>query len=364
MPGFKDLSQFVVKNAGHKYVQAFFFMGGFVYDSLTLTRIDRLSDNLILLVYLLLLGLCIVLTGRIQLEKMQQSWILCHQKYIPLVIQFLLGSLFSAYVVFYVHSASWTKTAIFVVILIGLLVANEFLKDRANNIPLLTTLYFFVTMSFTTFFLPVMTGLMNRWLFILGATLSLVPPVLLLGFIYGWQIKKELTDQLRGAIGIGSTFLLLLLFYFLNWIPPVPLALKFGGIYHQVQRQETDYHLTYVAPSWYAFWSKSENPFYYRAGDRVYCFASIFAPVALKTDIVHVWQHYADNKGWQDTGRIGYAVTGGREGGYRGYTYKQTVAPGAWRVHVETSDGRLLGTIRFEIVTSQQDSLKFVTIKK
>ena len=31
---------------------AFFFLAGVTYDSLTLTRIDRLLDNLILLLYL------------------------------------------------------------------------------------------------------------------------------------------------------------------------------------------------------------------------------------------------------------------------------------------------------------------------
>ena len=35
------------------------------YDTLVLTRIDRLRDNLLLLAYLTLLGFLIVLTGRL-----------------------------------------------------------------------------------------------------------------------------------------------------------------------------------------------------------------------------------------------------------------------------------------------------------
>ena len=46
---------------------AFFFFAGVTYDSLTLTRIDRLLDNLILLLYLAILGVLIILTGRFQL---------------------------------------------------------------------------------------------------------------------------------------------------------------------------------------------------------------------------------------------------------------------------------------------------------
>ena len=46
---------------------AFFFFAGVTYDSLTLTRIDRLLDNLILLLYLAVLGVLLILTGRFQL---------------------------------------------------------------------------------------------------------------------------------------------------------------------------------------------------------------------------------------------------------------------------------------------------------
>lgn len=49
-------------------VPVFCFLSGVVYDTFTLTRIDRLQDNLILLVYLLLLGVLIVLTGRLNVD--------------------------------------------------------------------------------------------------------------------------------------------------------------------------------------------------------------------------------------------------------------------------------------------------------
>ena len=42
-----------------------FFFSGVAYDTFTLTRIDRLQDNLILLLYLVALGFLIVLTGRL-----------------------------------------------------------------------------------------------------------------------------------------------------------------------------------------------------------------------------------------------------------------------------------------------------------
>ena len=38
-------------------------------------------------------------------------------------------------------------------------------------------------------------------------------------------------------------------------------------------------------------------------------------------------------------------ISGGREGGYRTYTFKQRLDPGDWRVDVETEDGRVVGQV-------------------
>jgi len=90
---------------------AFFFFAGVTYDSFTLTRIDRLLDNLILLLYLAVLGVLVVLTGRFQLGLVPPppaitSWnalSLVHraQPHLAKGLQFLLGGLFSAYAIFY-----------------------------------------------------------------------------------------------------------------------------------------------------------------------------------------------------------------------------------------------------------------------
>ena len=53
---------------GKPFMPPVFFFSGVTYDTLTLTRIDRLQDNLLLLIYLLLLGVLIVLIGRLGIE--------------------------------------------------------------------------------------------------------------------------------------------------------------------------------------------------------------------------------------------------------------------------------------------------------
>ena len=47
---------------------AVFFLSGVIWDTLTLTRIDRLLDNLVLLFYLVVLGGLIVVSARTDLN--------------------------------------------------------------------------------------------------------------------------------------------------------------------------------------------------------------------------------------------------------------------------------------------------------
>jgi hypothetical protein len=53
--------------------------------------------------------------------------------------------------------------------------------------------------------------------------------------------------------------------------------------------------------------------------------------------------------------RVELPVRGGRGDGYRTYSVKTGIIPGAWRVNVETSSGALLGRLRFNVVTQPTD---------
>jgi len=147
------------------------------------------------------------------------------------------------------------------------------------------------------------------------------------------------------AIGL---IVLLVGFYFLKWIPPVPLSLKFAGAYHKVAKVDEEYQLAFEKAAWYQFFKRSDDPFHGEGPS--YCFTAVFAPVALHTTIFHRWQHRAhDGRGFSMTDRIPITIAGGREKGYRGYTVKQRVVPGDWRVDVETAEGRVIGRVSFRV---------------
>lgn len=336
---------------------AFFFLAGVTYDSLTLTRIDRPLDNLILLLYLAVLGVLVILTGRFQLGLIpytseQTSWnplslVNRAQPHLAKGLQFLLGGLFSAYAIFYSQSASFSTTAIFLGIIVAFLIGNEFLQNRYSSLKMLVSLFALVTLSFFTFFLPVLTGWMNDVVFVTGVLIS--------GFIV-WKVVRLTLQGLpqvsfRTALTISfpacGLLILCTVLYFLNWIPPIPLSLKFGGIYHQIEKIQDEYVLTYEKGPWYAIWKESNH----RVGidAPVSCFSSVFAPVTLQTTIYHHWQWRPvdEPESFMTTDRIPITITGGREKGFRMYTTKNRVQPGDWRVYVETEDGRILGQMTF-----------------
>ena len=336
---------------------AFFFLAGVTYDSLTLTRIDRPLDNLILLLYLTVLGVLVILTGRFQLGLIpsaseHKSWnalSLIHrvQPHFAKALQFLLGGLFSAYAIFYSQSTSFSTTAIFLGLIVVFLIANEFLQTRYSSLKMLVSLFALVTLSFLTFFLPVLTGWMNDVIFLTG--------VLMTGVIV-WKIV-QLTLQGLPHVSFYTAFtisfpalclvILCTVLYFLNWIPPIPLSLKFGGIYHQIEKIHDEYILTYEKGPWYDLWKASNDRVTIDAP--VHCFSSVFAPVTLQTTIYHHWQWRPLDEvaSFTTTDRIPITITGGREKGYRSYTTKHRVQRGEWRVNVETEDGRILGRMKF-----------------
>ena len=331
-----------------------FFFSGVGYDTLTLTRIDRLQDNLLLLIYLLLLGVLIVLTGRLGIEPAPDReqlatlspfarWMLRVRPYYPMAVQFLLGGLFSAYTIFYSRSATLTSTAIFFALLVVLLVGNEFLRDRLSSLRLLVSLYALVCFAFFTFFLPVMTGLMNAAIFLVGAGLSAAVTFRVVQLIY----RNNPDRSKREAVGVTAPAFaligLLVGFYFLNWIPPVPLSMRFGGMYREVQKQDDRFVLSFDR-EWFQVWKRSQNPF--PADEPIYCFTAVFAPVALNTTVYHHWYFRTNSeKPFTHADRIPIKIAGGREGGYRAYTFKQRLDPGDWRVDVETEDGRVVGQV-------------------
>ena len=338
-----------------------FFLGGVAWDSATLNRIDAWFDSFMLLSYLTILGVTIVIALLVHHDRLSVPLLEKHKQWFTPAIQFFMGALFSAYFVFYLQSASFRSgSIIFIVLLVLLLVANEFLQNRLLNTYLLFTLYFFVCVSFFTFFIPVVTKQMGYWVFLLSCLIGLSLTAIMLSILYSRQVFDAITPIKKCFMFIVSLGVLLNLFYLLNWIPPVPLSMKEGNIYREVKRVDDSYQLRYAKPPWHKFWINSDRSFLYTQGDTVFCFSAIFAPSNLKSDIFHVWQYYdEEERDWVESDDIRVDISGGREGGYRTFTRKIYITPGKWRVDVRTQQQQILGRIPFNIVLADSAVTQF-----
>ena len=334
-----------------KYGSMLSFIAGFSWDTVTLGRIDRLVDNIILLSYILLLAVLIVIHNLVRHGVLRQTFWQSKQAYLIYGIQFLFGGLFSAYVIYYSQSAAFSKTDIFLFILIVLFVANEFMRERFNSVYVQFGLYFLVLSSFLTFFLPIVFKKIHVGLFVAAGLISLLIIAGLIKILHRWNAIGSKSDFRIIVASVLSIYVVFNLFYFLNWIPPVPLSLKYGVISNHVKRVDDHYLISIQKAPLSYFWLRYNPKFQYIEGDTVFCFTAIFAPTKLETAIYHHWQIWDDShRRWLTTDRINYAITGGRDDGYRGYSYKTAVAAGEWRVDVETEDGKLFSRMSFEIV--------------
>lgn len=134
---------------------------------------------------------------------------------------------------------------------------------------------------------------------------------------------------------------------------------------HDVRIENNKYVVTYEKEENYIFWRDHKLKFSYSPDEDVYVFSSIFAPAELKKSISHRWKWYNETMDeWEMVEDIGYEITGGRDGGFRGYTYKNNVKPGQWEVDVITEEGLVLGVIDFEIVSDTASTTKKVVDRR
>ncbi|MBZ9632547.1 DUF2914 domain-containing protein [Salegentibacter sp. LM13S] len=354
---------YVIRN--QKYAPILFFMGGFIFDTLTLGRIDRIYDTVVLCSHMTLLSLTLYLFNLSDDGKWKNTFIDRYSEYFPLAIQFFFGALSSAFVIYFFRSVSLSKTMVFFILLVLLLFANEFLKKKISNKYLQFSVYFFISFTFFTFMVPTLIKEMNTFVFIISGLLSLACTLALILFIYTSSPSTRAEISLKKLIsGILSIYLIINVFYYFNLIPPVPLAMETGLVAHDVRKKNNEYIVTYERDEWYIFWRTHNINFHRHVGERVYVFTSVFAPTDLKKSIFHRWKRYnPGTRKWEVTDDIGFEVAGGRGRGFRGYTYKNNLREGQWKVEVITEEELILGVVDF-VIKNTSEALEEGMIKK
>lgn len=331
------------------------FILGFVVDSLTLNRVDQVFDNIILLTYVILAAAALLTLYAGTVGKLGEHYSPIARKYAPLAVQYAFGGLLSGMLIFYGRSGAIVESWPFLAIILAAIYFNETIKDRTERLIYNLAIFFVGLMSYSVLVIPVLTGWMGPWIFIGSGMLALTLMYGYMRLLYG-IIPHFLEMQMKtvvfaiGCVYVGFNFL-----YFANIIPPIPLSLKDVGIYHSVVRFENgQYQLKYEEGEWWELFRNSDKVFHPEPGGNVYCFAKVFAPTRLQTQIEHHWEYYNPaTKKWESRNQLGYGISGGRGDGYRGYTQMRNWQEGKWRCSVETARGQVLGREVFWVNTTE-----------
>ncbi|MES2803481.1 MAG: DUF2914 domain-containing protein [Bdellovibrionota bacterium] len=345
---FKDTTtEFINKH--ETKLEVAFFVGGFLFDILFIADPDDLFAIVQQAVYLLLIASLIHYEMLFRLHKwrpkesLQKVW-----SYRDFTLHFLLGSLLSVYSLFYIKSASILSSFIFLSLLVGIILVNELSFVKSAKVSIKVGFYAICLFSFFSVVYPIICGFVGWTPFLLSALSTVLILIAQLKLLERSQVdagilQKALVAPCVAVLGVFA------LFYFLGWIPPVPLSVKAQGVYHNLEKRDGKFILSYEKTAW-KFWQDSDKKFKAAPGDKVYFYAQIYSPARISDKIILHWHLKDKNGDWTSTDKVPLNIQGGRKEGFRGYATKANYQPGEWMVTVETSMGSEISRYYFEII--------------
>jgi hypothetical protein len=328
------------------------FFSGFVFDLFTLNRVDTLFDNFILLGHLVVITLSIIF---IHLGKRDQVFSSFTERLIlfaPFTLVFSFGGVLSGFVIFYTKSASIFSNWPFLLILYILFISSEILFSKYQQTMFQVGMWFAATLSFTIFFIPVITKNVGPWTFLLSNIISVF-----VGWIFIHMLIKAYEPIRRRLAMVKTMFVMISLAfiaaYFLNIIPPIPLSMNESGIYHLVSRDAAGTLTARAEPRGFFEKFLPETDISITPGSQVYGYTAVFSPAGINTTLQHVWEYKEKGGRWKEFSRSTFAVNGGRLGGFRWYSF---VSPfeGEWRIRTLSIYGQEIGQTPFTVTFVNQ----------
>lgn len=332
------------------YQNPLIFVLGFLFDSFTVKRIDSLLDLLLEGVYIAALTVLLIY----QYRENRQVWApgnllkkVWH--YNVEALHFIYGGLLSVNVILYFKSSSGAKPIVFFLFLVAMLFMNEMPQIKKFGHRLRLGLYALCVSTLMIYLVPIAIGFMGDFVFLASMGLSLLI-VWWVTTILTHSAQEPKSARIKLFLPAGSVIFLIIVLYFFRLIPPVPLSVQAQGIYHDVQRSESQFILKATKPPIYFFWKRQSRPFLYRDGDTIFYFVRVFAPSRFKHKVMIRWEFFDENKStFKSVDLIPLTVKGGREDGFRGIAQKTNATAGRWRISTETEDGRTISTLTFDV---------------
>jgi hypothetical protein len=329
------------------------FIAGFLFDIFTFERVDSWLAIGQQVAYLVVITAALTQAfleqGRpaLELEGMfvVRRW---YHQYRTAIIHFLFGSLLNLYTIYFFKSSSLFVSFSFMAFLALLVMVNESRRFKSLGLPFKFALLGLCVLSFFAHVVPIFVGSIGVAVFLLSMLAGCLPlaGVALLIRARAPDLSQRVRRQI--LVPLGAVLLGFLTLYLLKVIPPVPLSIPFIGVYHGVERTEEGYRLSHERPL-LRFWHNGDQEFRAQPGDRVYVFFRIFSPTRFSDQVLMRWYWKEGARGWSLQDSISINIVGGREQGFRGYGWKSNYQPGRWRVQIETTDGREIGRVYFQL---------------
>jgi len=332
-----------------RYYPLLAFFGGFAWDALTIGQRVRVIDLWRLGAFLF--GACLLVFWLADRERRQHAappevagWrgrmIDLRWQAPYLLLQFFFGGIFSALFILYFKSAAHLGTWLTALLLGGLLVANEFVgKQYGRRFTLTWALFALNAILLFNFALPHALGSLHPlWFYVSTAAGILLTHAL-------WRLVPGRPGRILPAWLVSA---LLLLAWAFDMIAPVPLVKQDLAVGHDFSQQGGRYLLQVEpAPAW-LFWRDQARRVRVAEGERLYGVSAVFAPRGVTAGLEHRWEFYGAD-GWRLVYRNAFQSTGGRERGFRGYSWVLAPQPGEWRLVVATQDGHTIGILPLQI---------------
>jgi hypothetical protein len=332
-----------------RHLSVLSMVGGYAFDTFAFGRIDHISTHIVFVVYLVVAGGAIATSHRLESRPPEKQPSQRTRTILTAVSQFALGCLLSGFCVFYLRSASLWSSWPYLLVLGGVFVGNEFFRAYTTRFTLSLLLYFFALFSYAILLVPVLIAMLGTIPFLISGGVAIAIFWFYMDVLAWLGRERYRQVRLQVLAGTLAIYAAINLFYFVKILPPLPLALADAGVYHAVKKNGSAYQVLQESQPWTTF--LGVPPVYHVTPDeKLYLYSSVFAPARVSTLIVHHWEWYdAGARRWEPQSRTSFSINGGRDGGYRGYSFKSRPRAGAWRVNITTGDGRPLGRIRFAV---------------
>lgn len=340
--------------AHERHFSALAMAGGFAFDSYAFGRIDRPATQAVFIFYLIMAGVSIAVLHVMESRSPRAPGDVRAARIHTLLVtatQFALGALLSGFCVFYIRSASPGSSWPFLLFMAAIFIGQEYFREYASRLVFAALLFFFSLYSYAILLVPVMLHRIGTGPFLVSGGVAVAAFFFYMRLLAWAGHERYRSARLHIRIGMLVVAALVNGFYFLKVFPPLPLVLSDAGIYHDVRRAGADFAAASEAepPAWRALFG-TFPVLHVVAGQKIFLYSAIFAPYRLATAIEHRWEWRDPATGaWTPQQAVRFSIQGGRENGYRAYSFRTAPKPGQWRVNIVSLDGRAVGRVRFSV---------------